>query len=255
MTTQMPVRAKSLVAQIVEILTDRIKRGIYPPDSQISPELELAIEFDVSRATIRSAIGVLVERNLLFRRRGIGTFVTSVHPLNNPLHEAEDFGYMIRKNGLIPSVLFVDVQIVEPEERIADALQLNPTDKVLQSYKIFSADNEPVIYCKNRIPVSILGQSLAEQAVDDPTRTESLFDFLENECGQHTAYQITHVRVEIAVNCTFPTFPYEANAPVLVLEDTGYNADDQPIWHSVSFLPNNRMRLELVRPRVRGLIS
>ncbi len=253
MTAQMPVRARSLVTQIVEILTDRIKRGIYPPDSKISPELELAIEFDVSRATIRSAIGVLVERNLLLKRHGVGTFVTSVHPLNNPLHEAEDFGYMIRKNGLVPSVLFVDVQIVKPEERITNALQLNPKDKVLRSYKIFSANNEPVIYCKNRIPLSILGQSLAEQAVNDPTRTESLFDFLENECGQHTAYQITHVHVDIAANCTFPTFPYEPNAPVLVLEDTGYNADDQPIWHSVSFLPNNRMRLELVRPRVRGL--
>jgi len=145
----MPVRVKSLAAQIVEILSDRIKRGIYPPDSKIPPELELAIEFDVSRATIRSAIAVLVERNLLFRRRGIGTFVSSVHPLNNPLHEAEDFGYMIRKNGLVPSVLFVDVQVVEPEERIANALQLSQTEQVLRSYKIFSANDEPVIYCKN----------------------------------------------------------------------------------------------------------
>ncbi|MGB0385366.1 MAG: GntR family transcriptional regulator [Ardenticatenaceae bacterium] len=255
MSARMPVRVKSLVAQIVEILSGRIKSRLYPPDSQIPPEWQLATEFGVSRATIRSAIGVLVERNLVFKRRGVGTFVMSVNQLNNPLHEAEDFGYMIRKNGLVPSVHFVDVQVVEPEERIANALQLNPTEQVLQSYKIFLADGEPVIYCKNRIPVAILGQSLAQQAVDDPTMTESLFDFLENQCDQHTAYQITHLRVEIAANCAFPTFPYDANVPVLVLEDTGYNASDQPIWHSVSFLPNNRMRLELVRPRVRGLAS
>ena len=250
----MPIRAKSLVAQILDILTDRIKSGLYPPDSQIPSEQELAIEFDVSRATIRSAIGVLVERNLLFKRRGVGTFVRSVNPLNNPLHEAEDFGYMIRKNGSVPSVFYVDVQVVEAEERIADALQLDQTDEVLRSYKIFSADDQPVIYCKNTIPVAILGKPLATQAVDDPTITEPLFDFFENECSEHTAYQITHLRVEIAANCTFPTFPYDGDVPVLVLEDTGYNESDQPIWHSVSFLPNNRMRLELVRPRVRGLL-
>jgi GntR family transcriptional regulator len=180
MSVQMPVRVKSLVAQIVEILTQRIKSGVYARESQIPAEHQLSTEFDVSRATIRSAIRILVERHLLFKRRGVGTFVTSLNQLNNPLHEAEDFDHLIRKNGSVPSVSYVDVQLVEAAEHLADVLQLEPGAKVLRSYKIFSADDQPVIYCKNMVPVTILGEARAKQVISEPRITEPFFDFLED---------------------------------------------------------------------------
>ena len=251
MSLQMPVRVKSLVAQLVEILIERIKSGVYARESQIPSEHQLSTEFDVSRATIRSAIRILVERKLLFKRRGVGTFVTSLNQLNNPLHEAEDFDRLIRKNGSVPSVSYVDVQLVEAEEQIADVLQLEPEARVLRSYKIFSADDRPVIYCKNMISVTILGEDRAKQVIAEPRITEPFFDCLEEQCGEVTEYQVTRLRVELAANCTFPAFPYQANVPVLVLEDTGYNPADQPIWHSINLLPDNLMHLELFRPRVR----
>ena len=249
MIEQMPVRSKSLAHQLVEILVKRIANGLYPPESQFPPEKQLAAEFNVSRATIRSAVGVLAERRLVVKRHGVGTFVAARNQLKNPLHVAENFDTMIRKNGSEPSIAYVDVELVLPERRAIEALQIGETDEVLRSYKVFSADSQPVIYCRNMIPVTILGTGLARQAVDTPEITEPLFDFLEQRCDASTHYQTTKLQVALADACSFPDFPFEPTVPVLVLEDTGYDAQDRPIWYSQSYFPDNMMSLEIMRPR------
>lgn len=54
-----PVRQPSLSHQVLEIITDRIVRGVYPPETQIPAESELVKEFNVSRATVRRALDIL----------------------------------------------------------------------------------------------------------------------------------------------------------------------------------------------------
>ena len=53
------IRQPSLADQVLRILIDRIKDGAYPPNSQFPPENELIEEFNVSRATLRSAFSKL----------------------------------------------------------------------------------------------------------------------------------------------------------------------------------------------------
>ncbi|MBP2550842.1 DNA-binding GntR family transcriptional regulator [Neorhizobium galegae] len=64
-------------AQIQKILEDRLAAGIYPVGSLLPPELELAVEFNSSRTTIREALRYLRERGYVERRQGIGTRVIS----------------------------------------------------------------------------------------------------------------------------------------------------------------------------------
>jgi GntR family transcriptional regulator len=64
-------------AQIQKILEDRIVGGTYPVGSLMPPELELAVEFNSSRTTIREALRYLRERGYVERRQGIGTRVIS----------------------------------------------------------------------------------------------------------------------------------------------------------------------------------
>lgn len=49
--------------------------GTYPPGSALPTEERLAAEFGVSKATVRQAVGALVDRGLVVRRQGKGTFV------------------------------------------------------------------------------------------------------------------------------------------------------------------------------------
>ncbi len=59
-------------------LQEQIEGGELPVGGRLENEVELADRLGVSRPTMRKAIGYLVERGMLVRRRGVGTQI--VHP-------------------------------------------------------------------------------------------------------------------------------------------------------------------------------
>lgn len=64
-----------LYHQVFGSLRQRVLDGSYEVGQQLPPEDDLAAEFDVSRATIRQAVGQLVRDGLVSRKQGRGTFV------------------------------------------------------------------------------------------------------------------------------------------------------------------------------------
>lgn len=64
-----------LYHQVFGVLRQRILDGSYPAGMKLAPEDELASEFNVSRATVRQAVGQLVQSGMLSRQQGRGTFV------------------------------------------------------------------------------------------------------------------------------------------------------------------------------------
>ena len=73
-----PIRQVPLAQQVMNIVMDRIKSGVYPAGSQLPPEDVLGSQLGVSRTTIRGALDVLVARGIVNRRHGAGTFVSSI---------------------------------------------------------------------------------------------------------------------------------------------------------------------------------
>ncbi|HEY9086802.1 MAG TPA: 5-formyltetrahydrofolate cyclo-ligase [Anaerolineaceae bacterium] len=61
--------------QIARDLRRRISSGEWKPNEQLPSEIELAVQYSVSRMTLRQALTELDKDNLLLRRRGAGTFV------------------------------------------------------------------------------------------------------------------------------------------------------------------------------------
>jgi len=252
MSVRAPVRGASLAQQIQEILTERIKNNSYPPQSQIPPEKQLAAEFKVSRATIRSAISALVERGLLMRRHGVGTFVSQRSGLSNPLNEAIDFNHLIANSGFTPGVRHINTQLLSPKPEIAQALRITPEQLVIRDYKIFTANNDPVIYCLNIIPAWIFDEVLLDEILAHPEITAPLYDFLEQRSEQQVEYFIAKIRADTARNCEFPEMSSDPLAPVLVIEEVAHNSDEIPLWYALEYFPNNSMSFELVRRRIRS---
>jgi len=61
--------ALPLYHQVAGILRQRIEEGVYPAGMRLNSEDELAVEFDVSRATVRQAMSELATEGLVVRRR------------------------------------------------------------------------------------------------------------------------------------------------------------------------------------------
>ncbi len=75
-----PLNSRSpipLYRQLADLLLEKIRSGEYPVGSRIPSEHALAKEYRIGRPTARQATDQLVQRGILIRKRGSGTFVKS----------------------------------------------------------------------------------------------------------------------------------------------------------------------------------
>jgi DNA-binding LacI/PurR family transcriptional regulator len=76
-----PKSSTPLYIQLVEGLLAQIESGIFPPGSRLPPELKLAAAHEVSRGTVREALGLLEKRGYIDRIPGKGTFIREIAEL------------------------------------------------------------------------------------------------------------------------------------------------------------------------------
>jgi DNA-binding LacI/PurR family transcriptional regulator len=61
--------------QIYQHILDGIKDGLFAEGDQVPKEIELASQFNISRATVARALRKLEEEGIIERRKGLGTYV------------------------------------------------------------------------------------------------------------------------------------------------------------------------------------
>lgn len=69
-----------LYIQVKKDITSKIMQHEWKIDSQIPTELDLMDMHKVGRETVRKAVAMLVQEGMLYRKRGIGTFVRRNSP-------------------------------------------------------------------------------------------------------------------------------------------------------------------------------
>ena len=62
--------------QIAQMIEDDILRGVYGEDDQVPGTNELARAYNINPATAAKGINLLVADGILYKRRGIGMFVS-----------------------------------------------------------------------------------------------------------------------------------------------------------------------------------
>ena len=99
-----------LYLQVKNYITSMIDSGDYPADSKLPTEKELMKTLGVGRATVRSALSELEHDGRIYKRHGVGTFVSSnkwmpaFEPIISLTYSLERLGMEIR-NVIISSGL------------------------------------------------------------------------------------------------------------------------------------------------------
>jgi GntR family transcriptional regulator len=108
--------------QLRDILV-RLAEECLAPDSPVPSERDLVTTYGVSRATVREAIGQLVQEGRLYRVRGKGTFVAGPR-VESTLHLAS-FTEDMRRRGHEPTTVVLTAELeLEPPAPVVAALQL-----------------------------------------------------------------------------------------------------------------------------------
>ena len=67
---------KPIFLQFAEELEDNILKGIYEEESQIPSTTEVAVKLKINPATANRGVNLLVDEDIIYKKRGIGMFVS-----------------------------------------------------------------------------------------------------------------------------------------------------------------------------------
>ena len=134
-----------LYSQLVNIVKRSISAGALAPGDLLPSESALCRNFDISRSTVRQAIGALEAEGLVTRRQGRGTFVAEPK-LRLRTEDIYSFTSEIRAMGRAPSSTLVEFRLIAPSPHIAKVLGLNdPEETVYRFIRVRNVDGEPLI--------------------------------------------------------------------------------------------------------------
>ena len=71
-----PDQEKPIFIQIAEGIEDGILTGAFPEESQIPSITEFSVNYKINPATALKGINLLVDENIIFKKRGVGMFVS-----------------------------------------------------------------------------------------------------------------------------------------------------------------------------------
>lgn len=159
--------------QIEGYLKQQIAQGIYPVQSLIPSERELADLFGVSRMTVRHSLTNLVKDGLLYREKGRGTFVAE-EKMEQPLTGLTSFTEDMKSRGLEPGTKLINFSQGGTDAQVTEKLGLVPGSSVHKVVRIRYADGRPMAIERSYLPVYLLPE------LDEEALQGSLYSYIEH---------------------------------------------------------------------------
>ncbi|MEG1633496.1 MAG: GntR family transcriptional regulator [Oscillospiraceae bacterium] len=165
-----------LYSQLVSIIKRNISAGIMPSGALLPSEAELCRTFDVSRSTVRQAIGALESEGLVIRKQGRGTFVAEPK-MRRRTENVYSFTSEISALGMKPSSTILEFEIIAPSPDIVTMLELTGnTTQVYRFTRIRNVDAQPLI-----IETSFYPTYIYPKLTRDLLETHSFYSLLYEE--------------------------------------------------------------------------
>ena len=174
---------------------NQIKKDIeinkYKVGERIPAERRLALQFNVSRMTLRQAIKTLEDEGVLERRLGSGTYVAS-QKVQEKMSGIMSFTEITKANGQVPTSKLISYRVTKPSLSEKEKLQIKDESSVLRMERVRSADGVPICYEVATIPFSLVAKfSKTEIAT-------SLYKTLEKNGGYEIGNVIENIGAAIA---------------------------------------------------------
>lgn len=181
------VNAENMAAyKVIQLVIEAgIESGEWKPGSMIPPERILATALGVSVGTAKKAILNLVDRGVLYRRQGSGTYVAApsfIRPLRRYYLFLNNFSDAESPN----TVTLESIKIVPPEARINQLINASPEDELVEIVRIFREGNDVAVLSRSYLNAQHF--SGLEKTHRERFEQIPLFVILEEDYNQHTAY-------------------------------------------------------------------
>lgn len=238
--------SEPLYHQIQYIIEEQILSGKLKPGDRTLSEPEIAAKYEVSRLTARKALENLVNKNLLYRQPGKGTFVAE-HGMAYGFSTMLSFSRSLKARGFKVETHILDQAIIPSSAEIAGKLRLEPGSDVVIIRRLRFVDGIAAgihsSFFDARVYRSLLQVNLSE---------ESVLEAAERIGATRMAYSIDTL-------CAMPIGPADGQllnlpvgSPVLELAGTVFNDNNLPCRYTKGIYRGDMFRMEVKNTRTQA---
>lgn len=210
-----------LYRQVRDELVERI--GGMRVGDLLPPEPELEREFDVSRATVRRAVDILVADGYLEKRQGRGTQVME-RPETQDVGRVYSWTDEMRRRGVATSSSHLVLRREKPGRRVAAELGIKRDDPVVVLSRVRHVNGVPVA-----IMVNFLDERMVPGLVERGLQGDSLYDDLVGTYGLDLAEGDETIQARDATAVEAALLDIEEGAAVLNVRRRTVDSRNVPV--------------------------
>lgn len=237
-----------LYRKVANVLRDEIISGIYPVGNLLPTEDKLCERFSVSRHTVREAMRLLREDNLVSSRRGSGTVVVAPSTADADIHQVMSINDLVAfAKGLRFDIESIDTIAID--RKLARHTGLEKGGEWLQVVGYRYAEGEDFATCRTEYYIN---RSFA--AVGRILRRHSgpIFELIEDMFGQ----QVEEVRQQISATLLSAdlaaSFGVEDQSAALEVRRTYQTTDRTIAQLTINTHPAERFQHSMTMRRIRS---
>lgn len=225
-----------LYVQLMDELEASIRNGVYKPGDKIMTEAEMAREYGVSLITVRKAVGSLMEKGLVVRKQGKGTFVTKPKYSRN-MKKLQSFTEMCEQMGVKPGAQVLENRLIAADKKVSDRLGIEPGSNVVYISRLRLADGEPVQVEKSYFPLKYA--FLLEEDLNDG----SMFECLKEKAGAKVASSEKMIELCRATAEEAALMDVKKGDYLLFVKSTAYDENGEPMYAGIQLINGDRFSL------------
>jgi len=240
-----------LYVQVSEYLEKRIKTEKYRIGAKLPSEGELAGLFQLNRNTIRQAISLLVQKDLVEKQRGVGTFVkektslSPVHQLGSMVSFVDDFNL----DNVDLEERIIQKKKIRAGAELAEKLMIKAGDEVVEIERLRIADKTPLVMERQYYSFKDFGELLEMELKG------SMYQLLINHFQADLDHSIQTIRAVKPTREIVRLMSISPDTPCIFLESLAYNSQNVCIEILQSFYRGDRYMFRVETSRYRRHIS
>ena len=213
-----------LYEQITRMLTQSLIDGEWKAGEIIPSEMELAARFQVSQGTVRKAIDALVSENILTRRQGKGTYVSS--------HNAEVQKLRFLRlagpdgNKALPQNKLISCTRGKATAKVAKQLNIKTGTPIIEIKRLLIFEGRPLIYDHIILPAQEFNGLNAKQIDDYKGSLYRMYEELYGipMVGAHEQIRAVEAPAEVSL-----ALGLKKGTPLLQIERIAYSYGNRPL--------------------------
>jgi GntR family transcriptional regulator, phosphonate transport system regulatory protein len=230
-------QGERLWQQVENILLKLIKSGRFKDVDRLPSENELASQFGVNRHTVRQAIAGLVERGVVFKRKGGGSYLVP-EMIDYPIGKRTRFSTNIALHGKVPGHRLLAVGERAIYGKVASALKMRDGDQAVFLHLVGEADRLPISIAKTYLPASRFS-GFGEIYRKTMSMTEALKSFDVPDYFRDLTRCVAHMPSRDDAR----HLKQSETVPVLLVEALDVDSESRPIVYHETLYAGERVQL------------